>query len=112
MPLVLGPRHDFVYVDDVVDACLAAIDAETAAGEIFNIGRGETWRNEEVVEVARRVTGQPIYYDETPSVTSPADSPFWQADISRAAESLGWKPKVSLEEGLTAMYRQIQAESA
>jgi nucleoside-diphosphate-sugar epimerase len=108
MPLVAGPRHDFIYVEDVVDACLCAARVATAAGAVFNIGSGVSPANEEVVEIARTVTGRPIPIAETPYPSSPADRAFWCADISRAREHLAWTPRHSLPEGLGATYEWMR----
>ena len=108
MHLVAGPRHDFIYVEDVVDACLCAARVATASGAVFNIGSGVSHANEEVVEMARQVTGQPIPIAETPYPSSPADRRFWCADISAAREQLGWTPRHSLPKGLAATYEWMR----
>ena len=108
MPLVRGPRHDFIFVEDVVDACLCAARLATPPGAVFNIGSGVSTTNEAVVETARRVTGRPIPIAEAPYPSSPADRSFWCADISAAREQLGWSPRHSLEEGLAATYEWMQ----
>ena len=111
MPLVAGPRHDFIYIDDVVDACLCAAHAATSPGAVFNIGSGVSLANEEVVELARRVTGQPIPIAATPYPNSPADRAFWCAEISAAREHLAWTPRHSLAEGLAATYQWMRRNS-
>ena len=104
MRLVAGPRHDFIYVEDVVDACLRVARVATPAGAVFNIGSGVSQTNEEVVEIARNLTGRPIPIAETPYPSSPADRAFWCADISAAREHLAWTPRHSLPEGLAETY--------
>ena len=108
MPLVKGPRHDFIFVEDVVDACLRATRVATVPGAVFNIGSGISTTNEAVVETARQVTGRPIPIAEAPYPSSPADRAFWRADISAAREHLAWTPRHSLAEGLAATYEWMQ----
>jgi nucleoside-diphosphate-sugar epimerase len=108
MPLVAGPRHDFIYIEDVVDACLCAARVATAPGAVFNIGSGVSRANEEVVEMARQVTGRPIPIAATPHPGSPADQVFWCADINAAREHLAWAPRHSLPEGLAATYQWMR----
>jgi nucleoside-diphosphate-sugar epimerase len=108
MHLVAGPRHDFIYVEDVVDACLCAARVATSPGAVFNIGSGVSHANEEVVEMARQVTGRPIPLAATPYPSSPADRSFWCADISAAREHLSWTPRHSLPEGLAATYEWMR----
>ncbi len=57
---VPGYRRDFVFVEDLVEACLLALRAEKASGEIINVGTGEQWSNEEVVDLVQAVTGRRI----------------------------------------------------
>jgi nucleoside-diphosphate-sugar epimerase len=108
IPLVKGPRHDFIFVEDVVDACLCATRVATVAGAVFNIGSGVSTTNEAVVETTRQVTGRPIPIAEAPHPSSPADRAFWCADISAAREHLAWTPRHSLAEGLAATYEWMQ----
>ncbi len=111
MPLVAGPRHDFIYIDDVLDACLCATRAATSPGAVFNIGSGVSLANEEVVELARCVTGQPIPIAPTPYPNSPADRVFRCAEISAARQHLAWTPRRSLSEGLAATYEWMRRNS-
>jgi len=100
-----APAHDFVFIDDVVDACLLAEQSSLPAGAVFNIGSGRTWRNDEVLRIASNATGRDIAFDNGAYPPGPADSGYWQADISEAAARLSWKPRHSLEEGLRATYQ-------
>lgn len=107
LPLLPGPCHDFVHVDDVVDAALLAASRPLTPGAVFNIAGGRAWTNEQVVESASLALGRPIKVNPKAYPPSPADAPFWLADISAAATGLGWKPTYSLEDGL----RQTDQES-
>jgi nucleoside-diphosphate-sugar epimerase len=112
LPLAPLPRHDFVYVEDVVDACLAAAEREVEAGAIYNIGGGVSYRNEEVVAEAEAATGRRIATDRGAYPPSPADGPFWQADIGKAERELGWWPRHSLRQGLEAYWEWMRSTSA
>ena len=106
LPLLPGPSHDFVHVDDVVDACLLAASRPYSPGTVFNIAGGQAFTNEQVVESASRALALPIHVNPHAYPPSPADAPFWLADISAAASGLGWKPTHSLENGLRQMDRE------
>jgi UDP-glucose 4-epimerase len=92
--------RDFVYVDDVVAANLAALDVGTAVGEmaIFNIGTGRAtsvnalWR---VIEAIARPTVS-AHHEPVRS----GDVRRSVLDASRAARQLGWRPAVDVESGL------------
>jgi len=93
------PRRDFVYVDDVTDAFVAALKWDGAAYEIFNIGSGRSISVEEVVENIRKFSGNAfeVHYEKPPR---PTEIPDVRADIRKAEEVLGWKARVDFETGI------------
>jgi len=101
-PVIFGDgeqTRDFVYIGDVVEATLLALDREGAAGEVFNIGTGEATTIKKLCEIFLKLTGKthlkPIYMD-----VKPGDIRHSQADITKAMKLLGYRPKVSLERGV------------
>ncbi|MBI5379525.1 MAG: NAD-dependent epimerase/dehydratase family protein [Nitrospirae bacterium] len=102
-PLRLTPpgyRHDFVYVEDVVEACLRAASEDLRPGEVMNIGSGQQWSNEDVVELVQSVTGQRIATRIGEYPARPFDTSHWVADIGKAKRLLGWEPRHPLRSGL------------
>ncbi|GAA4180891.1 UDP-glucose 4-epimerase [Streptosporangium oxazolinicum] len=95
-----GARHlDWVYVDDVVDAFLAAGETPHAAGRAFDIGTGTGTSIRDTVELLSHIVGgraRPRYG----ALTDRALDSARIADPTAAAEILGWRPAVGLEEGL------------
>ncbi len=90
---------DWVYVDDVVDAFIAAAETEAAAGGVFDIGTGTGTSIRQVVERLVEIADVPV----APRYGALADRPLDAAriaDVAPAAETLGWHPAVGLEEGL------------
>ena len=96
-----GRCRDWVFVDDVVEACVrAACAEELAPGQVLNIGTGRQVANEELVAEVERVTGRTIEV----SCDHPGrawDATNWVCDPSRARRLLGWEAAVGLAEGLT-----------
>ncbi len=90
--------RDFVYVRDVVEAMLLAVDGDSLAGRVFNIGGGKSVPIIELVEIMQR------FFPETPDpVFGPprqGDLHFSEADISSAERALGYRPRIDLQEGL------------
>ena len=90
--------RDYIYVDDVVDACVVAAAADS--GEIYNLGTGVQTTLSEVVELARRVMG----IDAEPRWGSMRnrswDTSVWVADTGYAERKLGWRPRIGFEAGL------------
>ena len=89
-----GQTRDFVYVGDVAEANLKALDWKN---EIVNIGTGiETSVNElySVIANAMGYNGEPIY-------GAPRDGEVYRISLNiNKAKKLGWKPSVELKEGI------------
>ena len=102
LPPLVSPEtsHDFVYVDDVIDAyILAAKTPSQEPGAIYNVGTGVQMTLREVVEVARRVMGitaDPVW-GSMPSRRWDTDR--WVADNRKIEKALGWRPRHTFEEG-------------
>ncbi|MFH1836949.1 MAG: SDR family oxidoreductase [Candidatus Omnitrophota bacterium] len=90
--------RDFVYVDDVVRANIAACKLKTSSGEIVNIGSGIDSSIIDIAEHVKNIMGKDI--DCEFQVRRPGDVDRTVADISRMKDILGLQPSVSLEDGL------------
>ena len=94
-------RRDWVWVGDVVDACVrAAVDDALPPGIVLNIGTGVQTSTEELVATAARVTGRPIATAPGAHPGRDWDTADWVCDPSAARTMLGWAPTVDLAEGL------------
>ena len=89
--------RDFMYVSDLVEALLLTLE-NYAECQPLNIGSGQPVTIKESVELILRVTGNPatVIYD----ASKPTTIPFRVVDLTKAETVLGFKTKVSLEEGL------------
>lgn len=96
--------RDFVYVDDVVDALIAAATAEHVNRAIINVGSGQEISIAQVIEAMERATGKQAHRLSNEEETSGV--PRLVADVRLASELLKWKPRVSLEEGLHKMLKE------
>jgi nucleoside-diphosphate-sugar epimerase len=92
--------RDFTYVDNVVDANLLACQAEAkeAAGQVFNVATGRRTDLYQTFQILKKLIGYPGDVKYGPERTG--DVKHSLADISRAEQYLGYKPKVDFEEGL------------
>jgi nucleoside-diphosphate-sugar epimerase len=96
-----GMRRDWVYVDDVVEACVrAALADHLPPGQVLNIGTGVQTANEALVALVERVTGRRVQVAVGAHPGCPWDAASWVSDPSLAADLLGWEAKTTLEEGL------------
>ena len=86
--------NDFIHVSDVA-AGLATLATTTSPGGTYNLGSGTPTRVREVANTTARLLGLPEVYgpDDDPGVG------FW-ADQSRIHTLTGWRPQLSLEEGI------------
>ncbi len=90
--------RDYVYIDDVVAALVAAATAEGVDQQVINVGSGVETSVNELIEAISATLGKPL----TPLYVCNQDRGVSRmcADLRRAAELLGFTPKVSLAEGL------------
>jgi nucleoside-diphosphate-sugar epimerase len=94
-------RRDWVWVGDVVDACVRAAQGSTLpSGTVLNIGTGVQTSTEELVAIAERATGRAITTSPGAHPGRDWDTADWVADPSAARRLLGWEPTVDLAEGL------------
>jgi nucleoside-diphosphate-sugar epimerase len=100
--------RDFTFIENVVNANLLAADApaQRVAGKVFNVATGTRVTLNQTVQLLRSITGYigPLHYGPERA----GDVKHSLADISLAAEALGYKPSIDFAEGLertVAWYR-------
>jgi dolichol-phosphate mannosyltransferase len=115
-PPLVAPdtAHDFVHVDDVVAAFVAAAGkmGPQTVGKSFNIGSGRCLRIREVAEVAKRLFQIPDDPNFASLPARPWDRANWYANTARAASILGWRAEIPFEVGLAGVARWWAAEVA
>lgn len=108
-PVIYGDgrqTRDLTYVKDVVQANMLAMETEkTMLGEVFNVGTGRAVSLNELVAAINTILGKSIMPKH---VEMPVKGYIFtqQADISRINKVLGYRPKYSLEEGISDMISQ------
>lgn len=99
-------ERDFTYVDDAVEATVAAA-IRGRPGEVYNVAGGNSATVVEVIETLGRLIGRELAVVHKPVVIG--DARKTGADTSKAREELGYRPSTSLEQGLSL---QLDAERA
>ncbi len=101
-PVIYGDgeqSRDFTYIANVVDANIKAAQTTKGIGEVMNAANGERISLNELLEVLKKITGNPkVSADYQPE--RKGDVKHSQADNFRAVELFGYKKLVGLEEGL------------
>jgi UDP-glucose 4-epimerase len=96
--------RDFVHIDDVLDCVLLAMQKITD-GTAINIGMGRLSTFREVIGIFAKIAG----YEPTikPLLDKPVGVHSRYCSMDFVEQTLGWKAKISLEEGLTRVYNAV-----
>jgi CDP-paratose 2-epimerase len=103
--------RDLLWVDDLVDAYLAAVERKAAvAGKAFNVGGGPSFRLSltELVAMLEKRLGRSIPVAHAPSRLG--DQRVFYCDVSLANAQLGWRPRVSPAEGVDRLLSWIESD--
>lgn len=92
--------RDFTYVDNVVDANVLAATApgETVTGNVVNVGAGTRTSVLDLIDLVEQITGRGLAYQQLPAREGDVRDSL--ASLERAERLLGYRPRVSLAEGL------------
>ncbi|KAA0917949.1 NAD-dependent epimerase/dehydratase family protein [Dietzia sp. ANT_WB102] len=93
-----GNTRDYVYVDDVVDAFVRAAEVPAAAGLRFNVGTGVETTDRGLHTLVAEAAGAADDPETAPARLG--DVARSALDSERAAEVLGWTPRVTIREGV------------
>ncbi|WP_137809810.1 MULTISPECIES: NAD-dependent epimerase/dehydratase family protein [unclassified Gordonia (in: high G+C Gram-positive bacteria)] len=100
-------RRDFTYVDDIVEANLAAAERDTEPGVIYNVCGGSIVSVNETVELLAAISGKPVNIKHIG--TSFGDVRETGGDNTRIRSDLSWSPSVRIADGLRMQYeRQVE----
>ena len=103
------PRREFLYVDDMADACVYLMEREDVTEGLYNVGTGSDVTIRELADMVMKVVGfdGQIVFD----LSKPDGTPRKLLDVSRL-KALGWSAQTRLEQGLVltlGAYRATQA---
>jgi UDP-glucose 4-epimerase len=101
--------RDYVYAGDVADAvcrCLTGPRPAPGAVHTFNVGSSVGVSLNSVIETIERITGRSLSIDRRPARLF--DCHYNVLDCAAIRRSLGWQPRVPLDEGLRRTWGWIQ----
>lgn len=102
-------RRDFLFVDDVVDALLAAACLEPATHEVYNVGHCQPHSIREFAEVLCELVGGSPVAVEFPPERLPIDIGDYWGSSEKFRRATGWQPKTSLRRGIEKTVRYYLA---
>ncbi len=99
-----NPRREFLYVDDLAEACLLMMDKYDEKG-FLNVGYGDDISIAELATLVKEITGfnGNIIFDK-----SKPDGTVRKLMDSSKIQQVGWKPKINLKDGITETYQQYR----
>ena len=97
------PLREFLYVDDLADACVYLMNTYSG-NETVNLGTGKELSIKELAELVKKVVG--FKGNITFDTTKPDGTPRKLLDVSKL-EKLGWKYKTELEDGIKLAYEDF-----
>lgn len=102
------PRREFLYVDDMADACVFLMERGTTGG-VFNVGTGADITIRELAESIKDVVGfgGELVFDPT----KPDGTPRKLLDVSRLADA-GWRATTPLRRGIELAYESYAASAS
>ncbi len=102
------PRREFLYSDDMADACVFLMESFSATdiGELINVGAGSDMSIAELAQLVCDIIGYrgKLVFD----TSKPDGTPQKLLDVSRLT-SLGWQCKIGLREGIASTYQDFLA---
>jgi len=100
-------ERDYTYISDCVDGVLAALARTEAAApgsvEMLNIGGGARVRLDRLIALIAKTLGREARIERHPD--QPGDVRLTDADLHRAEQALGYRPRVGIEEGIKNFVR-------
>jgi len=104
-----GTVRDYIHVDDVAGAVIAALD-HGASGSVYNVGTGVGLDNMDILDLIRHEAepaGFPVRCDLAPA--RPADVSSNVLDASALHRASGWRPRIGAAEGIAEVWRAQRA---
>ena len=105
--------RDFVFIDDIVDGWIRALNTPAAGGGVFNLGSGRSLSINQLAAFAIAAFGHPPGgYKIIRAPARPGEQRTVRADIRQAQSVLGWEPRTTFETGLARTVRWARDEFA
>jgi nucleoside-diphosphate-sugar epimerase len=94
--------RDFVYINDIVEANILAMNSKNGVGEAFNIATGKNVSINQIAKILKRLMNKE-HLEDIHNEPRPTDVKHGYASVSKAEKILGYQPRCSIEEGLSRL---------
>ena len=96
----VNAKRDLTYVTDTARGIILSLVKEGIVGEVINIGSQRSYSIKELVSLISEIMGKEVSLEVDPLRFRPYDVDTLICDYERATKLLGWKPEISVKEGL------------
>lgn len=103
------PKRDFIHTHDMARAVDRLLNTFERGIDTFNLGRGIEYSVLDVIAAFEKALGQPLTLETDPARVRKTDRLHLLADIGKITAFCGWRPAISLEEGIRTL---VHAEAA
>lgn len=100
----LGPKRDYLYIDDLTDALLKVIcsESEQMGVETYNLGFGKSYSVQDIIDITLNLINKKISVHSSKEYR-PNEIMDCYSDSQKFSEHFGWKPQTNLVEGITKL---------
>ena len=106
----LNAKRDLTYVTDTARGIILSLVKEGIVGEVINIGSQRSYSIKEIVSLIAEIMGKEVSLEVDPLRFRPYDVDTLICDYERATKLLGWKPEVTVKEGLEKTIEWVKKE--
>jgi len=106
----LNAKRDLTYVSDTAKGIILSLVKEGVIGEVINIGSQRSYSIKDLVSLISEIMGKKISIEIDSSRFRPYDVDTLICDYERATKLLGWKPEITIREGLEKTIEWIKKE--
>jgi UDP-glucose 4-epimerase len=98
----LTPKRDFIHTFDMAKAVEVLLSKVTSGIHVYNLGRGIEYSVTEIVDAFSAAIGEKIEIEVDPARVRKVERMHLLADVSKL-KSLGWEPKIGIEDGIKTL---------
>ena len=96
----LNAKRDLTYVTDTARGIILSLVKEGVIGEVINVGSQRSYSIKDLVSLISEIMGKKVSIEVDPSRFRPYDVDTLICNYERATKLLGWKPEITVKEGL------------